>query len=465
VKWTSRQRRSTSRRTEAGQHSDRNTTAEDKHNFFNIVLSRIRRLNRSSYRQPRFCVAAVTAAAFLIGVTAFVNHQMNQTRAWQQVFTNGQFVGLVPNQGSILRRMQRMANGYGVSVRFAPVRTKVDPDYDWQSVTELPVASYAITLNGEPQVYTASRFGAQQTLSSVEKSLLPANLAKSADVHFNGHVGIIRTITGVANILPTHDAVSYLLNPATPTLSSRAESALAAHQSMLHRGALQVHAQSPNQQGNLDARLQLMVHETVTQTVSTPYPVKYLKTNRLGKGETKVVKAGHSGRQKEQVSLTYTNGVLSSRDVTGKTVLEQPVMQVENLGTNTGLASGSWITPVSSYVVTSPFGPRHIFGHYEFHPGIDLACPQGTPVHATNNGTVESAGWNSGGYGNWVVINNGNGIETVFGHNSRVLVHAGEEISKGQLIAYSGETGEATGPHVHYEVRKNGTAINPVPYM
>lgn len=469
MKWTSRQRRE-SRRTKAGQHSNRLQATGDNRSFVAVVLSRLQSHQWKShqwklYKQPRFYIAAVTAAAFLVGATTLIDGQMNQTQAWQQVFTNGQYVGLVPNQGSVLKRMQRTANGYGVQVRFTPVHANVAANYDWQSVEQLPTASYAVALNGQPVVYTANQQSAERTVAAVKKSLLPKHMTKNAQVHFTGDVGIVRTTTGVANIRSTRDAVSYLLNPVTPTLSSRGDNPLAANQSLFHTVSLQAQAAATHQAPQTSPVLQLVVHEKVTKTVSKPYKVKYIKDNQLGKGQTKVVKAGHAGRAQEQLSLTYTNGLLSSRDVQSTKVLSAPVTQVENLGTNSGLASGSWSTPVASYVVTSPFGPRQIFGHYEFHPGIDLACPQGTPVHATNNGIVEAAGWNSGGYGNWVKINNGNGIETVFGHNSRVVVHAGETVSKGQLIAYSGQTGDATGPHCHYEVRKNGTPINPVPYM
>ena len=114
-------------------------------------------------------------------------------------------------------------------------------------------------------------------------------------------------------------------------------------------------------------------------------------------------------------------------------------------------------------VVSSPYGLR--WGGTDFHPGMDIANDMGTPIVATADGVVEYAGWNSGGYGNMVDINHGNGIMTRYGHASQVVVRAGEHVKRGQLIAYMGSTGFSTGPHVHYEVHVNGNRVNPISYL
>ena len=113
--------------------------------------------------------------------------------------------------------------------------------------------------------------------------------------------------------------------------------------------------------------------------------------------------------------------------------------------------------------VTSPYGLR--WGGTDFHPGIDIANDMGTPIVATADGVVEYAGWNSGGYGNMVDINHGNGIMTRYGHASQVVVSTGQQVKRGQLIAYMGSTGFSTGPHVHYEVHVNGNRVNPISYL
>ncbi|HMF77289.1 MAG TPA: M23 family metallopeptidase [Bryobacteraceae bacterium] len=117
-------------------------------------------------------------------------------------------------------------------------------------------------------------------------------------------------------------------------------------------------------------------------------------------------------------------------------------------------------------ILKSSFGGRSdpFSGEGAFHTGIDLAVPSGTPVHATADGVVLSAGW-SGGYGKVVVIDHGNGIETYYAHLSQFIVVPGQEVTSNQTIAMTGGTGHVTGPHLHYEVRVAGTPVNPMKYL
>src|SRR4051794_39679153 len=116
---------------------------------------------------------------------------------------------------------------------------------------------------------------------------------------------------------------------------------------------------------------------------------------------------------------------------------------------------------------TSSFGVRSdpFKGRAAMHPGVDLAGPVGTPIYATADGIVDRAEWNSGGYGNLVEIDHGHGIQTRYGHLTRYIVSNGEHVKRGQLIAYMGSTGRSTGSHLHYEVRLDGKAVNPIPFM
>ena len=114
----------------------------------------------------------------------------------------------------------------------------------------------------------------------------------------------------------------------------------------------------------------------------------------------------------------------------------------------------------------SSFGGRSdpFSGEGAFHTGIDISAPIGTPVHVTADGVVVSAGWSTG-YGKLVVVDHGNGFRTYYAHLSQFSAIPGEEVGRGQVIAYSGATGKATGPHIHYEVRLAGTPVNPYKYL
>jgi murein DD-endopeptidase MepM/ murein hydrolase activator NlpD len=117
-------------------------------------------------------------------------------------------------------------------------------------------------------------------------------------------------------------------------------------------------------------------------------------------------------------------------------------------------------------VLRSSFGgrPDPFSGEGAFHAGIDLSAPTGTSVHVSADGVVVSARW-SGSYGKLVVVDHGNGLQTYYAHLSSLLVIPGEEVRRGQVIALSGSTGRATGPHMHYEVRLAGTPVNPYKYL
>lgn len=115
--------------------------------------------------------------------------------------------------------------------------------------------------------------------------------------------------------------------------------------------------------------------------------------------------------------------------------------------------------------ISSPFGYRFhpIFHKRLFHSGIDLAARIGTKVFATGAGVVERA-TDVRGYGNMIEINHHFGFQTIYGHLKRIIVHEGEKVHRGQLIGYSGSTGNSTGPHLHYEIRKNNKPVNPIHY-
>ena len=127
--------------------------------------------------------------------------------------------------------------------------------------------------------------------------------------------------------------------------------------------------------------------------------------------------------------------------------------------------SGAMIWPVNG-VVTSPYGYRThpIFGTTIYHSGMDIGVDYGTPVHAADGGVVVEAGWISG-YGYAVIIDHGNGLSTLYGHNQELAVSEGQSVSQGQVIAYAGSTGNSTGPHVHFEVRANGDPVDPSAYL
>jgi murein DD-endopeptidase MepM/ murein hydrolase activator NlpD len=131
------------------------------------------------------------------------------------------------------------------------------------------------------------------------------------------------------------------------------------------------------------------------------------------------------------------------------------------------LAATPAIQPVSNKDlnrIASGYGYRidPVYKTVKMHLGLDFAAPQGTPIYATADGVIKTAGLSSGGYGNHVVINHGYGYETLYGHMVRIKARNGQRVKRGEVIGYVGSTGKSTGPHCHYEVHKNGQKLDPV---
>lgn len=146
--------------------------------------------------------------------------------------------------------------------------------------------------------------------------------------------------------------------------------------------------------------------------------------------------------------------------------IEARLREQQSSGGYSGVVGSGQIGWPCSGPITSPFGYRvhPIFGHVIAHAGIDIGVPEGTPVHAADSGTIIESGWISG-YGYTVIIDHGNGIQTLYAHNSSLIVSVGQAVAKGEVVAYSGQTGNVTGPHCHFEVRINGAPEDPMGYL
>lgn len=176
-----------------------------------------------------------------------------------------------------------------------------------------------------------------------------------------------------------------------------------------------------------------------------------------------------SGLSDKEKDIQNQIGDLSSYNDNLKKELDQMFKNINNNSSSKGIsyenAGQGFITPVSG-TITCDFGPRiHPVTHKKgYHTGLDIGVPQGTPVKASKGGVVVRAEYNSV-YGNMVIIDHGNGVQTLYGHSSALLVSKGQKVSQGQVIANAGSTGMSTGPHVHFEVRVNGQAVDPKNYI
>lgn len=193
-----------------------------------------------------------------------------------------------------------------------------------------------------------------------------------------------------------------------------------------------------------------------------PYESKFEETNRLYKGDKKIKVKGQVGKKEIVAEVVRYNGREISKKALEENIVNNPKVEIVLKGTKIpppDKSIGAFNNPTRG-VLTSRFGPR--WG--KTHRGIDIAAKIGTPVKAAFEGVVIFSGW-KGNYGNCIIIDNEKGIQTLYAHNSKLLVKNGEKVTKGQVISLVGDTGNTTGPHVHFEVKKNGSLVNPLKYV
>lgn len=200
------------------------------------------------------------------------------------------------------------------------------------------------------------------------------------------------------------------------------------------------------------------------------YQVEEVEDSTMYQGDTKVLVAGVDGTASYDADVTYINGVEKSRSINSTTVLTEPVTKVVAVGTKERprtMATGKFQWPLYGRI-SSGYGYRSIFGSYSFHSGLDITGSYGATISAADGGKVIFAGTGTGSnwsYGKYVVIDHENGFQTIYAHCSSLIVKAGDRVYKGQAIARVGSTGRSTGNHCHFQVKLNGTTVNPYNYL
>ncbi len=181
---------------------------------------------------------------------------------------------------------------------------------------------------------------------------------------------------------------------------------------------------------------------------------------------TKVVQTeGKDGKKELTYESVYKDDSLVSKTKVNEVTVSAPQNKVVLIGTKKSTAStGKYIYPLKSVYITSYYGSRTLNGKYDFHYGIDLRAANGTSVMASDGGKVIYAG-SMGSYGTLIKIEHDNGNVTYYAHLSSLSVKVGERVYQGQVIAKSGSTGNVTGPHLHFEIRINGTHKNPLLFL
>lgn len=206
-----------------------------------------------------------------------------------------------------------------------------------------------------------------------------------------------------------------------------------------------------------EPELSVLVSRVKSYNETYDLPVEYVRNDSQYTTYEQVLNEGSSGKRRVTAKITYKNGTEVDREILEEKVSKKPVARVVEVGTMT---PPTFIKPISGGIFTSGFEWR--WG--AMHKGIDWACPIGTAVNASCAGTVVYAGWMNG-YGYCVDIQHADGKRTRYAHLSEILVYNGQYVAQGEQVARSGNTGNSTGPHVHFEIMVWGVQVDPFTYL
>lgn len=216
--------------------------------------------------------------------------------------------------------------------------------------------------------------------------------------------------------------------------------------------------------------LSIKFKEVVKRVQEKPFETQVIPDDTKFTSEKTVMQEGIIGQSKVKAEITYINGIEVDFNILEEDVITEPQKKIIKKGTKkvpkelTLALEGRMPYPLKKgvYRISSPFGerPAPCPGASTFHKGIDLAAPKGTPIYASQSGTVTYSGI-KGGYGKFIKIKHDGGVETRYGHCSELIVKKGQKVKQGDLIALVGNTGVSKGNHVHFEIRINGEAVDP----
>mgnify|MGYP005836868707 CR=1 FL=1 len=331
----------------------------------------------------------------------------------------------------------------------------------------------AIVINGEAKVFFKEKGDAEKLLAWL-KSLYPVEAGEQ--VEFKETIGVAQVPARLENILDLEAAKKLVLLGAYKVQEYKVKDGdtlwdiaravkIDMDQILLSNPGMNQDHLSIGQVLYLSKEAPLitvMATRQVTLDEEIPYQVEVKQDDQLLPGEKQIISKGVPGERIVTYRIVKENGLETGREVLAQTIIRESTTEVVAKSPNTILASRGGIRlnwPCYGDII-SPFGMR--WGR--MHEGVDLGAGYGSDIEAAAGGIVISAGWN-GGYGKMVDISHGGGVVTRYAHLSVIKVDVGERVDRGELIGLAGATGNAYGPHLHFEVIINGVPRNPANYL
>jgi len=443
------------------------------------------------YKKPLF--AGFAGAVGLASVAALLLGSMT---AYEYMY-NGKTLGMVKDQKEVYAIVDaigdKLTYAYGAEVkidkeenlsfrRVVGWKLKTDDQEEildtFTYMSDMNAKGFAIKVEGKQVALVDTKATANQVLENLKSRYTKqSDTIQYKSVGFAENVKIAEVETKIKDIQSEETAMEYMLTGALEKKVHVVQQGQTFGEIAKSYGLKSRELEASNPEVKPD-KLQIGQELVLTQicpvlTVATTeiatyntkidYDITYQETSTLYKGEQTVKSSGVNGQKEVVAEILRENGVeVSRKEITSK-VLSQPVSQVVLKGTKPVpalIGTGTYKYPVRGATLSSRFGSRWGRMHY----GIDLAAPTGTWIYASDGGTVIDAGYERS-FGKVVRISHGGNRVTVYAHCSKLFVSPGDKVFQGQHIANVGSTGNSTGPHLHFEVRINGTAKNPLSYL
>lgn len=440
----------------------------------------------------RSLLGAFAATSAVAAVVAVI---IGNLTAYEYMY-NGKVLGIVDNQKDVYNTIDMIGDkltlAYGAEIQIDPmddisfrkvvgthltIDDKDDVLNNFTYLKDMDATAYGIYVDGKRVATLDSEITARKLLDEVQDRFLKkSDTIQYKTIGFAEQVEIKEFNTKIGNINQEATALEYMLTGAVEKKVHAVESGETFNQIAKDYGLKPAELEASNpgvEAAKLHIGQELVLNqicpvvtvqttEIATYTAAIDYTIQYQETSTLYKGEQTVKSRGIKGQREIVAEIVRNNGTEVSRNELSSKVISDPVSQVVLQGTKALpplIGTGTFIYPTRG-TLTSRFGTR--WGR--LHAGIDLAAPVGTKIRASDGGTVIYAG-RDGALGLVVRINHGGNRTTVYGHCSKILVKVGDKVYQDQHIANVGNTGNSTGPHLHFEVRINGVAQNPLKYL
>ncbi|MCG8502410.1 MAG: peptidoglycan DD-metalloendopeptidase family protein [Firmicutes bacterium] len=433
-------------------------------------------------------VVVLVVVAVITSILAYMEHKRYKPAV--KVYVGGNLIGIVRSEQEFYEYMAKVKNELSmylendVLIEQTPIYqdTKVKEEFftppervekNLRNIVDISVGAYVITVNGKQMGFLKERETADAILEELKAPFVPED--SSIKIGFTKDVQVKKEYVKVGKIQNREEVVNALsaLEEEIKTYKVKQNDTLwdiALDYKIPVEEIARINPEiseniHPGDEIKLNVPkpfLGIETREKVVYNEDIPFEIKEVDDPDLYKGRRTIVEKGLNGEKKVEAEIIRVNGIENGKEVIKELVLAQPKTQTEKVGTKPvppKYGTGSFRRPLYG-TLTSRFGMR--WGR--MHTGIDISGNVGVPIYAADGGKVIFAGW-MGNYGYLVKVHHDNEYVTYYAHCSKILVKTGQRVAKGEVIAKVGNTGRSQGPHLHFEVRKNGSPENPLKYV